>query len=271
MSEANNHGAMTIPALLAMKQRGERIAALTAYDASMARLADRAGVDLVLVGDSLGMVIQGHASTLPVRLEDVAYHTAAVRRGLERALLVADLPFLSYPDRESAFLAARRLIGECGAAMLKLEGAGYVIELVAALVEREVPVCGHLGLTPQSVLRLGGYRLQAREEDAQRRLAADALALVEAGISALVLECVPSELARRLARELPVPVIGIGAGPGCDGQILVSYDLLGISPGRRPRFCRDFLAGRGSVSEAFAAYVRAVKEGDFPSAAETLA
>lgn len=262
---------LTVPELCAYKRRGERIAALALYDASMAALADRAGVDLVLVGDSLGMVIQGHASTLPVRLEDIAYHTAAVRRGLARALLVADLPFLSYADRQAAIAAARRLIGECGAAMLKLEGAGYVVEIVAALVEREVPVCGHLGLTPQSVLRLGGYRLQAREEEAKQRLLADARALVEAGISALVLECVPAALAARLAQELPVPVIGIGAGPSCDGQILVSYDVLGISLGHRPRFCRDFLAGRGSVAEAFAAYVQAVKDGNFPGPEETLA
>jgi 3-methyl-2-oxobutanoate hydroxymethyltransferase len=271
MSERAANEALTVPELIAFKRRGERIAALTAYDASMAALADRAGVELVLVGDSLGMVVQGHKSTLPVRLEEIAYHTAAVRRGLGRALLVADLPFLSYADRPAAFAAARRLVGECGAAMLKLEGARYVVEIVAALVEREVPVCGHLGLTPQSVLRLGGYRLQAREAEARERLAADARALVDAGISALVLECVPAELAARLARELPVPVIGIGAGAGCDGQILVSYDLLGISPGRRPRFCRDFLAGRGSVAEAFAAYVRAVKEGEFPAPEETLA
>ncbi len=268
---SDNDTPLTVPALQAFKRRGERIAALTVYDASMAALADRAGVDLVLVGDSLGMVIQGHASTLPVRVEDIAYHTAAVRRGLTRAVLVCDLPFLSHPDRHAAFAAARRLVGECGAAMLKLEGAGYVVEIVAALVEREVPVCGHLGLTPQSVLRLGGYRLQAREEEAQRRLEADARALVDAGISALVLECVPAALAERLARELPVPVIGIGAGPRCDGQILVSYDLLGITPGRRPRFCRDFLAGRGSVADALAAYVQATKEGSFPAPEETLA
>lgn len=268
---SDNDTPLTVPALQAFKGRGERIAALAVYDASMAALADRAGVDLVLVGDSLGMVIQGHANTLPVRVEDIAYHTAAVRRGLARALLVCDLPFLSHPDRNAAFAAARRLVGECGATMLKLEGAGYVVDIVAALVEREVPVCGHLGLTPQSVLRLGGYRLQARQDEAQRRLAADARALVDAGISALVLECVPAALAERLARELPVPIIGIGAGPHCDGQILVSYDLLGITPGRRPRFCRDFLAGRGSVADALAAYVRATKEGSFPGPEETLA
>ncbi|MDW8479311.1 MAG: 3-methyl-2-oxobutanoate hydroxymethyltransferase [Xanthomonadales bacterium] len=254
-----------------MKRRGERIAALTAYDASLAALADRAGVDLVLVGDSLGMVIQGHASTLPVKLEHVAYHTVAVRRGLRRALLVADLPFLSYPDLPSALAAARLLIGEAGAAMLKLEGGGHVAEVVAGLVAREVPVCAHLGLTPQSVLRLGGYRMQGREPEEQERLCAEARRLVAAGASLLVLECVPSALAGRLRAELPVPVIGIGAGPDCDGQILVIHDLLGLTPGRRPRFCRDFLAGRGSVAEALAAYVAAVKDGSFPGPEETLA
>jgi 3-methyl-2-oxobutanoate hydroxymethyltransferase len=256
---------ITVPGLRARKHGGAKIVALTAYDASLAACADAAGVDLVLVGDSLGMVVQGHASTLPVTLEAMAYHTACVARGLARALLVADLPFMSYRDPAHALASAARLVGEGGAAMVKLEGADWACEAIDALARREVPVCAHLGLTPQSVNRFGGYRVQGREEAAARRLEADARAVQDAGADLLVLECVPAPLAAAITRDLAIPTIGIGAGPDCDGQVLVIHDLLGITRGRRPRFVKDFLAGAGSVEAAIAAYAREVRAGTFPA------
>jgi 3-methyl-2-oxobutanoate hydroxymethyltransferase len=260
--------AVTIDALVARKGVGPRIAAMTAYDASLAAVADVAGIDLLLVGDSLGMVIHGAPNTLAVTVEEVAYHTRCVARGASRPLLVADLPFASYPDAATAFTHAATLV-RAGAAMVKLEGAGHVAGIVEYLVAREVPVCAHLGLTPQSIHRLGGFRVQAREETAATRLKADAAALAAAGASLLVLECVPAPLAAEVSAMLRIPTIGIGAGAGCDGQILVAQDLLGITRGKRPRFVRDFLAGRGSVEAAIAAYVAAVRDGSFPSEAES--
>lgn len=258
---------LTVPRLRRMKTDGQRIAALTAYDASFARVLDAAGVDLVLVGDSLGMVIQGHASTLPVTVDDIVYHSACVARGLHSALLVADMPFQSYATPERALDAAAAMLAEGGASMVKLEGAGPLLESIRFLSERDIPVCAHLGLTPQSVLKLGGYKVQGREDAAARKLLADAQAVVDAGADLLVLECVPTAIATQITRSIAIPTIGIGAGPGCDGQILVLHDLLGINSGhRRPRFVRDFLADGGSVEGAIRAYVDAVKSGAFPAA-----
>lgn len=256
---------LTVPALRRMKAEGRRIAAITAYDAGFARSVDAAGIDLVLVGDSLGMVCQGHDSTLPVTVDDVAYHTACVARGLSSALLVADLPFQADATPGRALDAATRFL-QAGAAMAKLEGAGHKLEVIRFLAEREIPVCAHLGLTPQSVLRLGGYKVQGREAAAARRLLDDAKAVAEAGADALVLECVPSALAAEITAAIAIPTIGIGAGPACDGQILVLHDLLGLNSGhRRPRFVKDFLADGGSVEGAFRAYAEAVRSGAFPA------
>lgn len=261
----NSPKPVTVPSLTTMKAEGEPIVMLTAYDASFARLMDAAGVDCVLVGDSLGNVIQGRDSTLPVTVEHMAYHVAAVRCGLDRALLLADLPFLSYHDQASAMHAAGEVM-RAGAQMVKLEGGAAVVPVVAALVDHGVPVCAHLGLTPQHVHRLGGYRVQGREQALAQALKADAMALEQAGAGLLVLECVPSPLAREVAGALTIPVIGIGAGPEVDGQVLVLYDLLGISAGHRPRFVKDFMAEAGSISDALAAYVSAVRERRFPQA-----
>jgi 3-methyl-2-oxobutanoate hydroxymethyltransferase len=255
---------VTVPSLAAMKADGRPITMLTAYDASFARLVDAAGVDCVLVGDSLGNVIQGRDSTLPVVVDDMVYHTKAVRRGLERALLIADLPFMSYHDRAEAMASAAALM-RAGAQMVKLEGGAAHAATVTALVDNGVPVCAHLGLTPQHVHQLGGYRVQGREEGPARRLADDARRLAEAGAGMLVLECVPAPLAREVAASLSIPVIGIGAGSEVDGQVLVLYDVLGISPGRPPKFVHDFLADADDIPGALAAYVAAVRERRFPT------
>lgn len=265
IESGQEHRPVTVPALRAMKDRGERIVALTAYDYSFGALLDRAGVDLILVGDSLGMVVQGHATTLPVSLDAMVYHTACVARGVRRSLLVADLPFLSDLDVATAVRSAGRLIAEGGAVMVKIEGAGSRLAIIEALVDQRVPVCAHLGLTPQSVHRLGGFRMQGKTEAAAAQLRADALAVQQAGADALVLESVPAELARVITAELAIPTIGIGAGPACDGQILVGYDIVGLTPGKRPSFSRDFLAGTGSLDAAVAEYCRAIREGGFPS------
>lgn len=258
--------AMTVPRLRQMKRDGEKIASLTAYDASFARLLDAAGVDFLLVGDSLGMVVQGQRSTLPVTVDDIAYHCACVARGLKHALLVADLPFQSYATSERALAASEAMLARGGASMVKLEGAGVMLEPIRFLAERDIPVCAHLGLTPQSVLKLGGYKVQGREEAAARRLVEDAVAVQDAGADMLVLECVPSALAAEVTARLDIPTIGIGAGPDCDGQILVLHDMLGINSGhRRPRFVRDFMAGAPTIAGAVEAYVAAVKDGSFPA------
>ena len=257
---------VTVPQLLERKRRGEKIVSITAYDASIAACVDEAGVDFVLVGDSLGMVMQGHSSTLPVTVDEIVYHSACVARGLSRALLVADLPFMSFRDPGIALTNAARLMAEGGAAMVKLEGAGWVCDVIAALNRHDVPVCAHIGLTPQSVHHFGGYRVQGRDDAAAKRLKSDALAVQEAGADLLVLECVPAALAADITAELRIPTIGIGAGAACDGQILVVYDLLGITPGKRPRFSKDFLAGANSVVDAIGAYAQAVRSGEFPTA-----
>jgi 3-methyl-2-oxobutanoate hydroxymethyltransferase len=260
---------VTVATLAAMKARGEPIACLTCYDASFARLMEAAGLDLLLVGDSLGMVLQGHASTVAVTLEQMAYHTACVARGRSRALLVADLPFLAGATPERALDAAARLIQEGGAEMVKLEGGASVLPRVRALAEQGVAVCGHLGLLPQSINQAGAYRYQGRDEDSAATIYRDARALEDAGAGLLVLECVPAALAAEVSRALRIPVIGIGAGNGCDGQVLVLHDMLGLNPGRPPRFSRNFLDAGRSVPEALAAYVSAVRERSFPGPDET--
>ena len=255
---------LTIPGLKAMKARGEKIATLTAYDAAFARIMDDAGVDLVLVGDSLGMVVQGHPTTLPVELDHMVYHASCVRRGLRRAVLAVDLPFMTYASPRDALGSAARLVREAGAQMIKLEGGRHRLEVIRALVSEEIPVCAHLGLLPQSVHRLGGYRVQGRDDRSAQLILEDALQVQEAGASLLVLECVPALLASEITAALTIPTIGIGAGPECDGQVLVCYDMLGITP-QCPRFCRDFLKGAESVAAAFTAYVAAVRQGTFPA------
>jgi 3-methyl-2-oxobutanoate hydroxymethyltransferase len=257
---------VTIDGLRQLKARGEKIACLTAYDASFAAAVDAAGTDLVLVGDSLGMVIQGHDTTVPVTVADMVYHSRCVARGLRRAFMVADMPFGSYSLPEPAFANAVRLMQEGGAAMVKLEGGALQVRTVEFLASRDIPVCAHIGLTPQSIHKLGGFKVQGREEAAARQMLADARALQDAGADIVLLECVPSELGREITRALSVPVIGIGAGADVDGQILVLYDILAVTPGRKPRFARDFLAGAGSVQSALQAYVAAVKDGSYPAA-----
>lgn len=256
---------VSVPGLRKMKQEGRPIVALTAYDASFAHVIDAAGVDVVLVGDSLGMVFQGHPNTLPVTVDDIVYHSRAVRRGLSRALLMADMPFLSYATPEQALATAKRLLVDAEAGMVKLEGGrDCVLEVIRFLTAREVPVCAHLGLTPQSILRMGGFRVQGREEAAQKKMVEQAHAVVAAGAEALVLECVPATLAQQITQSIDIPTIGIGAGVHCDGQILVGYDALGITPGKRVRFTKDFLIETGSVEGAVLRYAEDVRARRFP-------
>jgi 3-methyl-2-oxobutanoate hydroxymethyltransferase len=255
---------LTVPALATMAREGAKIVMLTAYDASFAAVAERAGIDVLLVGDSLGMVIQGHASTLPVTLADVVYHTRCVAAGCRRPLIIADLPFGSCQESPAQAYAASVAALQAGAHMVKLEGGAWLAPTVAFLTERGVPVCGHIGLQPQSVNALGGYRVQGKTADAAAALLADAEALVGAGAALLVVECVPRALGDAVTRAAGAPVIGIGAGPGCSGQVLVMYDALGIQPGRAARFVRNFMTGAGSVEAALAAYAAAVKDGSFP-------
>ena len=256
----------TLPQLAQAKRSGRKLVMLTAYDYSFARVVDDNGVDLVLVGDSLGMVVQGRDSTLPVTVEHIAYHTAAVARGLSRAMLIADLPFQSDATPERALQASIVLL-QAGAEMVKLEGAGHKLEVIRFLAERDIPVCAHLGLTPQSVLKFGGYKVQGRDEAAAARLRAEAQAVADAGASMLVLECVPSSVAAAITAAIAIPTIGIGAGPDCDGQVLVLHDFLGIDTGhRKPKFVKDFLADGGSIAGAISAYAAAVRDGSFPDA-----
>lgn len=261
---------LTVPVLAEAREAGRKLAMLTAYDASFARVLDAAGIDLVLVGDSLGMVVQGHGSTLPVSVDDILYHTACVARGLRNALLVADLPFQADASPERALDVATALL-QAGAQMVKLEGAiAHKLDVIRYLVAREIPVSAHLGLTPQSVLRIGGYKVQGREAAAAGKLRKDALAVAEAGADLLVLECVPSALAKAITEASAIPTIGIGAGPDCDGQVLVLHDLLGLDSGhRRPKFVKDFLAEGGSIAGAVEAFVTAVRDGSFPDAAHS--
>ncbi len=247
-----------------LKNKGEKIACLTAYDASFAGLIEEAGTDIILVGDSLGMVIQGHDSTLPVTVDNMIYHCQLVEKGTQTAFLIVDMPFMSYATPDIALNTATRLMQEGQAQMVKLEGGIWVSDTVKMLTERGIPVCGHIGLTPQSVHQLGGYHVQGRTEVRAEKLRQDALALQTAGASLIVLECMPDELVREITQTLDIPVIGIGAGNGCDGQVLVLYDLLGIFP-KMPSFAKNFLAETNSIQEAVKLYVQAVKEGSFPS------
>lgn len=255
---------ISLSTLRRMKQEGEKIAVLTAYDASFARRIEEAGVEVLLVGDSLGNVIQGRDSTVPVSVDEMVYHTQLVRNGSERAFIVADMPFLSYATAEIAIATSARLMKEGGAQMVKLEGGAVMVETVRKLTSLSIPVCAHLGLLPQSVHKVGGYKIQGRDARDAEAILADARALDEAGADMLVLECVPQALARQISEAVSMPVIGIGAGAGTDGQVLVLYDMLGITPGKPPSFVHNFLADGGSVEKALAAYVAQVKQTTFP-------
>jgi 3-methyl-2-oxobutanoate hydroxymethyltransferase len=249
--------------LAAMKQAGEKISCLTAYDASFSALIDQAGVDMMLIGDSLGMVIQGENSTLPVTVEHIIYHSRCVTQARQRALVIADLPFLSYATVASAIENTLKIMQLGGAQMVKLEGLRC--DIIQRLIDYGVPVCGHLGLLPQSIHRLGGYKVCGRQQAEADKMLADALALEQAGVSLLILECVPAALAKTISTTLKIPVIGIGAGVDCDGQVLVLYDMLGISVGKRPRFSKNFMPQAESIAEAIQLYHQAVKKGEFPT------
>ena len=255
---------VTIPKLQERAKAGEKLAMLTCYDASFAAISDAAGVDILLVGDSLGMVIQGHDSTLPVSMDETEYHVRCVARGSANALVLADLPFGSFQEsREQAFRNSARLMA-AGAQMVKLEGGATMVETTRFLVERGIPVCAHIGLTPQSVHTLGGYRVQGKSDDAAGRLVADAKALEAAGAAIVLMEAMPSAVAKRVTDSLSVPTIGIGAGPDVSGQVLVVYDMLDIYPGRKARFVKNFMDGAPSVKAGIEAYVKAVKAKTFP-------
>jgi 3-methyl-2-oxobutanoate hydroxymethyltransferase len=263
---------VTINTLRKMKQAGERITMLTAYDASFARLLDRAGTDVLLVGDSLGMVVQGHDTTLPVTMDQMVYHSAAVKRGVQRAHLVVDMPFGSYQGTvDEAVKNAIRLVAEGGAESVKLEGGAEYSEVVQRIGRAGVPVMGHIGLTPQSVHKLGGYVVQGRTEEKAQKLLADAQALEEAGCYALILEMMPSELSAEISRAVGIPVIGIGAGAGCDGQVLVIYDLLGMNPDFSPKFVKKYLDLGVLIRDAVAHYNDEVKHGTFPGPEQSFA
>ena len=256
---------INVASLKKMKINGEPIACLTAYDASFSLLVDKAGVDIVLVGDSLGMVIQGHDTTVPVTVDDVIYHCRNVSRGLSRAFLVADMPFMSYSDPNQALENAVRLMQEGGAMMIKLEGGEDQISIVEHLARHDIAVCAHLGLKPQSVHKIGGFRVQGRDENESRKMLKNAISLQNAGADTVLLECVPNELGNSIKEELDIPVIGIGAGPNVDGQILVLYDILGITHGTTPRFVKNFMIGNDSPIMAIKAYIQAVKNRDYPA------
>lgn len=261
---ADRQSRLTLSDLLTMKQTGEKITCLTAYDASFTALLEQSGIEVILIGDSLGMVIQGHDNTLPVSVEAMIYHCRCVSKVRQRALLIGDLPFASYATPDQALHNAARLIQDGGVDMVKLEGNKTAS--IAHLTSNGIPVCGHLGLLPQSVNLLGGYKVQGRDPQQAERLLDDAQAIAEAGASLLVLECIPAELAGKISRAINIPVIGIGAGIECDGQVLVIYDLLNINSGHRPRFCKNFLEGSHSIQDAILAYHNAVKQRTFPGA-----
>ena len=256
--------AVTLPALLRMKETGEKIAMLTCYDASFAALMDACAVDMLLVGDSLGNVLQGHATTLPVTIDDIAYHTACVARGNKSALLASDMPFGSYGTPESAYENAVKLM-RAGAQLVKLEGGAWLCDTVRFLTERSIPVFAHLGLTPQSVHQLGGFKVQGKSAAGAERLMADALALQQAGASMLLLEAIPASLGKSVSEALSIPTVGIGAGPDCSGQVLVMHDMLGVFPGKKARFVRNFMAGQADIASAMRAYIAAVKDCSFPA------
>jgi 3-methyl-2-oxobutanoate hydroxymethyltransferase len=257
---------VTIPKLQERARAGEKLVMLTCYDASFAKLSDEAGVDMLLIGDSLGMVIQGHRTTVPVTMDHIVYHCAAVARGLNRPFLIADMPFMSYPSKADALTNSVRLMQDGGAQMVKLESGAGQVEIVEFLSSHDIAVCAHLGLKPQSVHKTGGFRVQGREASAAEQMIRDAKALEAAGADLVLLECIPPALGKAVTEAVSVPVIGIGAGPHVDGQILVLYDVLDITQGRKPRFVENFMAGAGSNLEALKRYVKAVKSREYPAA-----
>jgi 3-methyl-2-oxobutanoate hydroxymethyltransferase len=256
---------VNVSTLRKMKANKEPIACLTAYDASFALLADQAGADLVLVGDSLGMVVQGHDTTVPVTVDDMIYHSRLVARGLSRAFLVTDMPFMSYTSPDQALENAVRLMQEGAAMMVKLEGGSSQVGIVEYLTRHDIPVCAHIGLKPQSVHKIGGFKVQGRDTGQAQQMVEDAVALQEAGADIVLLECVPNEVGKTVTNSLEVPVIGIGAGPHVDGQILVLYDVLGITQGRMPRFVKNFMGDADSIGESLQHYVEAVKKRSYPA------
>ena len=249
-----------------MKSEGDKIACITCYDASFGVLVDAADADVVLVGDSLGMVLQGHDTTVPVTMDDIVYHCRATARGIHRPLLMADLPFASFPTKEIALANSVRLMQDGGAEIVKLESGAGQFEIVEFLAKHDIAVCAHLGLKPQSVHKTGGFRVQGRKADAAEQMLANARSLEAAGADVVLLECIPSDLGARITAALSVPVIGIGAGPDTDGQILVLYDVLDITTGRKPRFVKNFMAGASSNLDALQRYVVAVKDKSYPAA-----
>jgi len=251
-----------------LKKKNEKIAVVTAYDASFTQHIEEAGVEVLLVGDSLGMVLQGHDSTIPVTVDDMVYHTTMVARARQKALLIADLPYHSYMSKQQALDNATRLMNEANADMVKIEGGGEMVAIAEYLIKHGIAVCGHLGLLPQSVIELGGYKVQGREQTAAEVMLQDAKALASVGVEMIVLECIPQKLAKQISSDVDVITIGIGAGQDVSGQVLVLYDLLGITPGKRPKFTKDFLIELGtgkSITDAIRAYVDAVKKLRFPS------
>lgn len=262
----SNATPVTAAALSKMKARGERFACMTAYDASFAAMLEAAGVDVVLVGDSLGMVIQGRETTVPVTMDDMIYHGKAVARGLRHALLMIDMPFMTYATPHVALGNAARLMQETGAQMVKLEGNANQLKVVEYLAGNGIPVCAHLGLRPQSVHKIGGFKVQGRTEDTARQMVKDAEMLVAAGADILLLECVPTALAKEITAKVTVPVIGIGAGPHTDAQVLVLYDALDITPGHKPKFAKNYMQGAGSPLEAVQNFVAEVRDGRYPAA-----
>ncbi|APA71056.1 3-methyl-2-oxobutanoate hydroxymethyltransferase [Janthinobacterium sp. 1_2014MBL_MicDiv] len=256
--------AVTIHTLATLRAAGEKITMLTCYDASFASLMDRCGVEILLIGDSLGMVCNGHNSTLPVTVAELAYHTASVARGSKSAMIMSDLPFGAYGTPETAYANAVILM-QAGAHMIKIEGGAWLAEIVKFLTERGIPICAHIGLTPQSVHQLGGYKVQGKSTESAAELKNDALVLQNAGAAIVLMEAMPSQLGKEVTDMLTIPTIGIGAGPDCSGQVLVMHDMLGVFPGRKARFVRNFMEGAASIDDAVTGYVKAVKDGSFPA------
>ena len=254
---------ITTATLLKMKQQGEKISTITAYDASFAKLFDQAGIHAILIGDSLGMVLQGEDDTLPVSVNDMAYHTRCVKQGVEETLIISDMPFMSYATKEQTYINASKLM-QAGASMVKMEGGSWLVDTIQGLTERGIPVCGHLGLTPQSVNVFGGFKVQGRQQEQAQEMIEEAKKLEQAGIQLLVLECVPASLGKAITEAVNIPTIGIGAGKDTDGQILVMHDALGISCSYMPKFSRNFLQDTGDIKKAIELYISEVSNGHFP-------
>ena len=254
---------ITTSTLLKMKQQGEKISTITAYDASFAKLFDQAGIHAILIGDSLGMVLQGQEDTLPVSIDDMVYHTQCVKRGVEKTLIIGDMPFMSYANLEQALTNAAKLM-QAGASMVKMEGGAWLVDTIKALVERGIPVCAHLGLTPQSVNVFGGFKVQGRQDEQAQQMIKDAQALEAAGAQLLVLECIPAPLGKAISEAITIPTIGIGAGKDTDGQILVMHDALGISYSYMPKFSRNILKETGDIKKSIELYINEVSQGNFP-------